>query len=125
MSNTERPLSPHLSVYRWPITMTLSILHRLTGVALTVGLIVLAAWLSTAAGGPVEYERFAALMSTQIGRLVLIGWSFAFFYHLANGIRHLVWDIGRGFEIHQANASGWFVLIASIVATAAFWMVLL
>jgi len=125
MSNTERPLSPHLSIYRWPITMTLSIVHRATGVAMTVGLVVLAAWLVNAAYGAAEYERFTAMMSTLTGRLVLIGWSFAFFYHLANGIRHLVWDTGRGFEKHQANASAWFVIIAAILITAGFWMVLL
>jgi succinate dehydrogenase / fumarate reductase cytochrome b subunit len=125
MSNTERPLSPHLSIYRWPISMTLSIVHRATGVAMTVGLVVLAAWLVTAASGAAEYERFTAMMSTLTGRLVLIGWSFAFFYHLANGIRHLVWDTGRGFEKHQANASAWFVIIAAILITAGFWMVLL
>ena len=125
MSNTERPLSPHLSIYRWPITMTLSILHRGTGVAMSIGLIVLAAWLVYAATGPAEYARFAALMSTLVGRLLLIGWSFAFFYHLANGIRHLVWDTGRGFEKRQANASAWFVLIVATAVTAGFWTVLL
>jgi len=125
MSNTERPLSPHLSIYRWPITMTLSILHRATGIAMTAGLILLTAWLVNVAAGVAEYEQFAAAMSTLVGRLVLIGWSFAFFYHLANGIRHLVWDTGRGFEKHQANASAWFVIIAAVLITAGFWTVLL
>jgi len=123
MSNTERPLSPHLSVYRWPITMTLSILHRATGVAMAVGLVVLAMWLVSAASGAVDYDQFVTLMSTLVGRLLLIGWSFAFFFHLANGIRHFVWDTGRGFEKRQANASAWFVLVTAIVATALFWMV--
>lgn len=123
MSNTERPLSPHLSIYRWPVTMTLSILHRATGVALAVGLVVLAAWLVSAASGADDYDQFITLMSTLVGRLLLIGWSFAFFFHLANGIRHLVWDTGRGFEKHQANASAWFVLVAAVVATALFWMI--
>jgi len=123
MSNTERPLSPHLSIYRWPITMTLSILHRATGVAMTVGLVVLAAWLVSAASGAVDYDQFVTLMSTLAGRLFLIGWSFAFFFHLANGIRHFVWDTGRGFEKRQANASAWFVLIVAIVATASLWVV--
>jgi len=125
MSNTERPLSPHLSIYRWPITMTLSILHRATGVAMAVGFIVLAAWLVSAAAGPAEYERFVALMSTLVGQLLLIGWSFAFFYHFANGIRHLVWDTGRGFEKHQANASAWFVIVLAIVVTAILWIKLI
>jgi succinate dehydrogenase / fumarate reductase cytochrome b subunit len=125
MSNTERPLSPHLSIYRWPITMTLSILHRATGVALSVGLVLLAAWLVSAAAGADQYTEFSTLMSTLVGRLLLIGWSFAFFYHFANGIRHLVWDTGRGFEKHQANASAWFVIVVAVAATAGFWLLLL
>ena len=123
MSNTERPLSPHLSIYRWPVTMTLSILHRATGVAMAVGLLLLAAWLVSAAAGQAEYEQFTAKMSTPAGKLLLIGWSFAFFYHLANGVRHLFWDAGKGFEKHQANASAWFVIVVSIVVTSAFWLV--
>ena len=125
MSNTERPLSPHLSIYRWPITMTLSILHRATGVAMSVGLVLLAAWLVSAAAGAEQYTEFTILMSTLVGRLLMIGWSFAFFYHLANGIRHFVWDTGRGFEKHQANASAWFVMIFAVAVTVAFWMLLL
>lgn len=125
MSNTERPLSPHISIYRWPITMTLSILHRATGVAMAIGFVVLAAWLISAAEGPAAYERFTALVSSPAGQLLLIGWSFAFFFHLANGIRHLFWDAGRGFEKHQANASAWFVLILATGVTAVFWLVLL
>ena len=92
---------------------------------MAVGLVVLAAWLASAAAGPAEYERFTGLMSTIVGKLLLIGWSFAFFYHLGNGIRHLVWDTGRGFEKHQANASAWFVIVTAVVVTAAFWVVLL
>ena len=124
MSDTKSPLSPHLSIYRWPITMTLSILHRITGVAMSIGLIVLAYWLLSVSSGGAQYEQFAALMSTPLGRLCLIGWSFAFFLHLANGIRHLIWDFGRGFEIKQANASAWFVLLLAIVLTAIFWVLL-
>ena len=92
---------------------------------MTVGLLVLAAWLVSAAAGPVEYDEFVALMSTWIGKALLIGWSFAFFYHLGNGIRHLVWDTGRGFEKRHANASAWFVILAAILVTTAFWVVLL
>ncbi len=105
--------------------MTLSILHRATGVAMAVGFLVLAAWLVSAATGPEEYARFGATMSTVIGQLLLVGLSFAFFYHLMNGIRHLVWDTGRGLEKRQAIASAWFVLVASIAATALFWVMLL
>jgi succinate dehydrogenase / fumarate reductase cytochrome b subunit len=123
MSNQDRPLSPYLSVYRWPITMTLSILHRVTGVGLSVGFIVLAAWLFNAAAGQASYAVFLAYLQTAFGKVALIAWSFAFFFHLANGIRHLVWDVGHGFEIRQANASAWFVLIMSTLLTALFWWV--
>ncbi len=121
MSNHERPLSPHLSIYRWPITMTMSILHRATGVALSVGLLILTAWLFDVAAGAEAYAVFVSYMDTLVGRILLIGWSFAFFFHLSNGIRHLVWDTGRGFEIATANASAWFVLILAATLTALFW----
>ena len=123
MSKFDRPLSPHLSVYRWPITMTLSILHRATGVGLSLGLIVLAAWLLQAAAGPEQHQYFRATMATPIGRILLIGFTFAFFLHMGNGIRHLVWDTGSGFEIRQANASAWIVLIFTFLLTAAFWVI--
>lgn len=125
MSNPGRPLSPHISIYRWPITMVSSILHRMSGVAMSIGLLVLAAWLMNAAAGPDQYRQFQSAMSTIIGRVLLIGWSLAFFYHLANGIRHLVWDTGRGFEIQQANRSAWFVIVSAIVLTGILWWVLL
>jgi succinate dehydrogenase / fumarate reductase cytochrome b subunit len=121
MSNTGRPLSPHLSIYRWPITMVLSILHRMTGVAMSIGLIVLAAWLMQAAAGPEAYLRFTAVMSTFFGKLLLVGWSFAFFFHAANGVRHLAWDTGRGFDKRQADRSAWIVVGIAAVATAIFW----
>ncbi len=124
MSDIKSPLSPHLSIYRWPITMTMSILHRVTGVAMSVGLIVYATWLMSAAAGAADYERVVSLLSTVIGRLMLIGFSFAFFLHLANGVRHLFWDVGYGFEKYQANASAWFVLLLAGGMTAAFWTLL-
>lgn len=122
MSDSGRPLSPHLTVYRWPITMTVSILHRATGMAMSFGLIVFAAWLIQAAAGPEQYQYLRAALSHPIGIALLIGWSFAFFLHLANGIRHLVWDVGYGFEKSQANASAWFVLVFAVVLTALFWV---
>lgn len=121
MSNSERPLSPHISIYRWPITMALSILHRATGIAMSVGLIVLVAWLFDAASGPDAYAAFLAIMDSAIGRLALIAWSLAFFYHLSNGVRHLIWDSGRGFEKVDANRSSWLVLVATVALTALFW----
>jgi succinate dehydrogenase / fumarate reductase cytochrome b subunit len=121
MNNHDRPLSPHLSIYRWPITMATSILHRATGVAMTAGFIVFVGWLFDAASGPDVYAMFLGAMDTMAGCVLLVGWSYAFFYHLSNGIRHLVWDTGRGLEKGQASASAWFVILASIVLTAAFW----
>ncbi|MDJ0794560.1 MAG: succinate dehydrogenase, cytochrome b556 subunit [Woeseiaceae bacterium] len=121
MTNHDRPLSPHLSVYRWPVTMVTSILHRATGIAMAVGFFVLVAWLFDAASGPEVYAVFLGAANSLIGKLLLIGWSWAFFYHLSNGIRHLVWDSGRGFEKSQATFSAWFVIIGSLVLTAAFW----
>ncbi len=125
MTNHDRPLSPHLSVYRWPVTMVTSILHRATGIAMAAGFFVLVAWLFDAASGPEVYAVFLGAANTFVGKLLLIGWSWAFFYHLSNGIRHLVWDSGRGFEKSQATASAWFVIIGSLVLTAAFWGVAL
>lgn len=121
MSNQGRPLSPHISIYRWPITMVLSILHRATGIAMSVGFVVLVAWLFYAATGSGAYATFTGIMGSLFGRLLLIAWSFAFFYHLSNGIRHLVWDTGRGFEKSQANRSSWFVLLGAVSLTAVFW----
>ncbi|MCO4810702.1 MAG: succinate dehydrogenase, cytochrome b556 subunit [Gammaproteobacteria bacterium] len=123
MNNHDRPLSPHLSIYRWPITMVSSILHRATGIAMAAGFIVLVGWLFDAASGPDVYAKFLGVMDSTLGCVLLVGWSYAFFYHLSNGIRHLVWDTGRGLEIGQATASAWFVIVASIVLTAAFWWV--
>lgn len=122
MSNPGRPLSPHLSVYRWPITMGLSILHRITGVAMSAGLVVFAWWLIAAAQGAEAYGVFIGLMDSMPGRLLLIGWSYAFFYHLANGIRHLFWDAGIGFEKRQADLSSWVVIVVSVVMTLALWL---
>lgn len=123
MSNPDRPLSPHISIYRWPITMVLSILHRITGIALSLGFIALVAWLFDAASGPETYAVFLSAMDSVIGKLLLIGWSFAFFFHLSNGARHLLWDTGRGLEKEQANASSWWVLIKAVALTAVFWWV--
>ncbi|MCH8306897.1 MAG: succinate dehydrogenase, cytochrome b556 subunit [Proteobacteria bacterium] len=124
MNKSGRPLSPHVSIYRWPITMTLSILHRVTGVALSVGLIVLTIWLVALSTGAAAYEQIIALMQSIVGRLLLAGFSFAFFFHLCNGVRHLFWDVGKGFEIRQANASAWSVVLATSVLTLGLWLAL-
>jgi succinate dehydrogenase / fumarate reductase cytochrome b subunit len=100
----------------------LSILHRLTGVILAFGTLLLVWWLIAAATGPEVYDTVQGFIGSVIGRLLLLGWTFALFYHLANGIRHLAWDTGRGFELATAYSSGWLVVIASVVLTIASWV---
>lgn len=123
MNPNDRPLSPHITIYRWPVTMVTSIMHRATGIAMAAGFVLLVVWLADTASGPDAYAQLAAVMGSAIGTVMLVGWSWAFFYHLANGIRHLVWDTGRGFEKEQATASAWWVIASSVVLTAIFWMV--
>jgi len=122
MNKTNRPLSPHLSIYRWPITMTLSILHRFTGVTLSVGLIILTIWLVALSTDTAAYEYIATLMQTVVGRLLLVNFSFMFFFHLCNGVRHLFWDVGKGFDIHHANISAWLVVLTTIILTLGLWL---
>jgi succinate dehydrogenase / fumarate reductase cytochrome b subunit len=122
MNTDGRPLSPHLTIYRWPITMILSILHRVTGVAMSLGLIVFVLWLAAIAFDAPGYESLQNVLDTFVGRLLLLGWCFAFFFHLANGVRHLIWDTGRLFEKQQAEASAWVVLIAAVLMTAGYWL---
>lgn len=102
--------------------MALSILHRATGIGLAAGLIALVLWLMSIAAGPEAYLYFSTVMSSMFGRVLLVAWSFAFSYHLANGIRHLFWDAGYGFEKAQANASAWIAIVAAVVLTAVFWV---
>ncbi len=123
MTNQSRPISPHLTVYRWPITMTLSILHRATGAALSLGFVAMALWLISAASGSAAYADFTDLLDNLFGKVLLIGWSFSFFFHLANGVRHLFWDVGLGLEKSQANTSAWFVLVLTFGLTAAYWLI--
>ncbi len=122
MSSSNRPLSPHLQVYRLPLLANLSILHRITGVALAVGTLLLTYWLVAAASGPEAFATAQAVIGSFLGRLLLFGWSFALFYHLANGIRHLVWDAGHGFEIETAQRSGLFVVGAAVLLTLICWV---
>lgn len=118
MPNVQRPTSPHLTVYRWQISMTLSILHRATGLALYFGTPVIVLWLVTAAYDPAHYEDFHRLMKSGIGEFCLLGWTASFYYHLCNGIRHLFWDIGAGFELKQIDRSGWAVVFLTFLLTA-------
>ena len=121
MIPSNRPLSPHLQVYRLPMLAILSIFHRITGVALAVGTLLLTYWLVAAASGPDAFATAQGLIGSIIGRLLLFGWSFALFFHLCNGIRHLIWDAGYGFEIASATRSGMTVVAAAAVLTLATW----
>jgi succinate dehydrogenase / fumarate reductase cytochrome b subunit len=112
-----RPISPHLQVYKPQLTSVLSILHRITGVALAVGTILLVYWLIAAAAGPEAYATAQALIGSWLGRILLFGWTFALFFHLTNGIRHLFWDAGFGFELKTVYASGWTVVALAAVLT--------
>ena len=120
MDGLERPLSPHLGVYRWQITNTLSILHRGTGLCLSIGGLVLVCWLVALASGPAAYGRVQAWYASEWFKLPLAGWSFCFFYHLANGVRHLFWDAGAGFEPARIRLGGWLVVAFAVLATAAY-----
>jgi len=122
MISDPRPLSPHLQIYRWQLTSVLSILHRAAGVALAVGAILLVWWLGAASDGPAPYAAFQGFIGSWFGLLLLFGWSVALFYHLCNGIRHLVWDTGRGLELTTVYASGWTVVAATAVLTIVAWI---
>src|SRR5690242_20497798 len=119
----ERPMSPHLSVWRWHITMATSIAHRITGVALYVGALIAAAWAIALAKGPQAYGQFKALLGSPLGLLVMFGLTVSFFYHLANGVRHLVWDAGHGLDVKSANASAAFVFAFAAAASVAVWVI--
>ena len=121
MNRNLRPLSPHLTIYRWPITMILSIMHRATGVALSIGLILLSSWLVTLYLGEQAYSLFILLMTSPLGSLALYSWSFSFFFHFCNGVRHLYWDTGRGFSKRKVELSAHLVIITSILLTVIFW----
>ena len=117
----ERPISPHLQVYKPQITSVLSIFHRITGVALTFGLILLVAWIFTLSLGEEYFEYFVMFIKSWFGLLILFGFTFALNYHLCNGIRHLFWDAGYGYEIETVHKSGLVVLAVSFVLTILIW----
>ncbi len=113
-----RPLSPHLGVYKFMYTMSLSILHRITGCVATVGFLAFVWWLMALASGREQYATAMRLLSGPVGKLLLVGFTFSFVYHFCNGIRHLLWDTGRGLERAQARRSGAIVVVASVLLTA-------
>ena len=122
IAHDHRPLSPDLQIYRPQLTSVLSISHRITGIALSVGTLLLISWLIAAATGPQPYSAIQSFIGSWFGHLIMFGWTFSLFFHLCNGIRHLVWDTGHGFELRAIYASGWTVVAASIVLTVAAWI---
>jgi len=122
MMSDPRPLSPHLQVYRWQLTSVMSILHRVSGVALTVGTLVLVWWLAAAAQDGDYYPVVQRFLGSWLGLLLLFGWSVSLFYHLCNGLRHLWWDTGRGLELPSVYASGWVVVAATAILTLIAWI---
>lgn len=122
MANRERPLSPHLSVYRWQIQMVTSILHRATGVVLTLGGLLLAWGLVALAAGEASWNDFIGFARSPLGFLILFGWTWAYAYHLLNGIRHLLQDMGKAVRIEQFVTSSWVAVIGSLVLTALVWL---
>ncbi len=122
MTSTNRPLSPHLQVYKLPMSAVMSISHRLTGIALSVGTLLLVYWLVAAASGDAYFDTAQSIIGSVPGRLCLFGWSFALYYHLCNGLRHLFWDMGKGLELTTVTKSGWFTIIGACVLTLATWI---
>ncbi|HSV28859.1 MAG TPA: succinate dehydrogenase, cytochrome b556 subunit [Candidatus Omnitrophota bacterium] len=122
MTTRNRPLSPHLDIYRLPLLAIMSITHRITGIGLVLGLFLLAWWLGAAASGPEAFAAAQGFMGSWLGYLLLFGWSVALFFHLGHGIRHLLWEAGWGFEIPQAYASAKVALGATAVLTVIAWI---
>jgi succinate dehydrogenase / fumarate reductase cytochrome b subunit len=118
----ERPLSPHMSIWRWHITMASSIAHRATGVALYVGALIVAGWALALAGGAGSYQLYMELLGSWIGKIVLFGLTLSLFYHMANGIRHLIFDSGKGFDLKWADFGAAFAFTFAIVITVLVWV---
>jgi succinate dehydrogenase / fumarate reductase, cytochrome b subunit len=121
MADTRRPLSPHMQVYRWQVQMVTSILHRATGIALAVGSLLVICGLLDLAAGEDSFNHFKGMIGSPLGMVFLIGWTWALFYHLCNGIRHLIQDASAGYAITQFVRSSWLSVVASVVLTLLVW----
>ncbi len=117
-----RPLSPHLQVYTLLINMVMSIVHRLTGAALYFGTLILVAWLFSASLGRGSFETVTGLLGSPLGLLIMIGYTWALLHHALGGLRHLIWDTGRGFELGTVNTLSWLTIILSVAFTACIWI---
>lgn len=122
MPSTRRPRSPHFQIYRPQLTSVLSFSHRLTGIALSLGAVLLVVWLVAAAAGAEPFAALQRFFGSPIGLVLLFVWTFSLFYHLCNGIRHLFWDAVHGLELPSIYGSGWAVVIASVLLTLAAWI---
>lgn len=120
-----RPLSPHLQVYRWTWTMAMSIFHRVTGCTLYLGTVLVAIWLLAVASGPAAYDRVSWFFGSPLGLLIMFGYSWALMHHMLGGIRHLVWDTGRGFDLENRMWMAKLTLILSPIVTVALWVIAL
>lgn len=123
MKNSTRPISPHLQIYRPQLTSVLSIAHRGTGIVLAAGALFLVYWLNALASGTGAFDQLRHYMGTWYGQVILLGFSFSLFYHLCNGVRHLFWDVGLGFELETVYRSGKAVVAVSLLLTAATWTI--
>jgi succinate dehydrogenase / fumarate reductase cytochrome b subunit len=119
----DRPMSPHMQVWRWHVTMFGSIAHRATGMALYVGVLILAGWVVSLAMGADSFNAYGALLASPIGLLILFGLTVSFLYHLANGVRHLFWDAGKGFTPKTADTTGWAAIVFGVVAAVLIWII--
>ena len=122
MNYSKNPVSPHLQIYRWHISSLLSITHRISGVINLLALILIFFWLLSLSFGESNYELFLLIINSFFGKFILIGFTWSMSFHILSGIRHLVWDLGYGFEIKTANISGIIVIICSLVLTIIFWL---
>ena len=120
----KRPLSPHLQIYKPQLTSILSILHRATGVTLSMGSIILVLWIIALTLGEETYAMFSLIVNHWFSKFVLLGFTFGLFYHLSNGIRHLFWDAGYGYDLKVAYMSGSVVVVASLFFTAVTWLLI-
>jgi succinate dehydrogenase / fumarate reductase cytochrome b subunit len=117
----QRPLSPHLTIYRWPVTMMTSITHRATGIALSLGMLILAWWLVSISNGPEGFERFHAVMDSPLGLLVLFAVTWSLTFHFCSGVRHLAWDLGYGFSKEDSRQGSIWVIALSVIGAVAIF----
>ena len=122
MNDSKNPLSPHLQIYRWHISSLISITHRISGIINLLALILIFFWLIALSLGENNYESFLLIINSFFGKFILIGFTWSMIFHLLSGARHLVWDLGYGFEIKTANISGIIVIISSLILTIIFWL---